>query len=174
MKSNKKRFQLPEVKLGDFPPMPVKFKPPKSYMYNKLKGNNMKEDDERGKYDEKWKTLSGERKKDSELDVDEENINPLKEKVDGWTKIIEDNKDIFKPLVKSVIDGFKGYSDEVEEIEDGLRKHIVKIRIDSILQYEEAGFDRGDAIIMTLNDVHNIKEFGKNLSKASETYTKKG
>lgn len=64
----------------------------------------------------------------------------------------------FRPIVKQVLDTLKSFSGELREIPEAVGKWLVNNRINSIRQYEEAGFDRDDAIVMTLDDVFAVRK----------------
>jgi len=80
-----------------------------------------------------------------------------KEDISELLEIVGQAED-FRPLVKQVLEVLKSYSDELREIPDAICKWIVERRIASIEQYENAGFYRDDALLMTLDDIYAIRK----------------
>lgn len=87
-----------------------------------------------------------------------------KEDMKDFVEILSEAES-FKPLVKVLIETIKSYGPEIEEIPKKLSQWLVKNRIESIKMYEDAGFNREDAITMTLDDVWAFKRMGQNMRK---------
>jgi hypothetical protein len=72
--------------------------------------------------------------------------------------------DAFKPIARAILDVLKSLGEEIKEIPEAFVDYLVQRRIKSIAQYESAGFSRGEAIVMTLDDVKDLlkleKKFG--------------
>jgi hypothetical protein len=82
------------------------------------------------------------------------------------TDILEflDNIEDFRPVIKQIIDTIKSFGPELGELPEKLRSYMVKSRIKSVAQYEDAGFNREEAIAMTMAD---MIQFDRALNKAS-------
>jgi len=66
--------------------------------------------------------------------------------------------DVFKPIVGAAVAAIVNYGPEFKQLIESLRLTSVENRIVSVKQYEAAGFDRDDAILMTLDSVAQIKD----------------
>ena len=71
----------------------------------------------------------------------------------------------FRPIVQGVLKALRSYADELREIPEALMTWLVKCRLASIAQYEAAGFDRSDAIIMTLDDIYAVKKLQEQINR---------
>lgn len=58
----------------------------------------------------------------------------------------------FRLIIRQVLDALKSLSPEIQEIPNAILDWAVKRRIASVKKYEEAGFSREEAILMTLDD----------------------
>ena len=88
-----------------------------------------------------------------------------KEEISEILEIVSHAED-FRPLVKQIIEILKSYSDELREIPEAIGKWIVERRITSIKQYEGAGFDRDDALLMTLDDIYAVRKLANRQNDA--------
>ena len=66
--------------------------------------------------------------------------------------------DLFKPVVGAIVSAIVSYGPELSQLIEPVRRAGVERRIESIRQYESAGFTKQDAIMMTLDDVAQIKD----------------
>jgi len=58
----------------------------------------------------------------------------------------------FRPIIRQVLDVLKSFSSEIQEIPNAILDWAVEQRIAAVKKYEEAGFSREEAILMTLDD----------------------
>ena len=76
-----------------------------------------------------------------------------------------------RPLVKQVILVLMSYSEELKMIPEAVSDWIVEKRIRAIKKYENAGFTRDDAILMTLDDIYATRKMGERMAR---NYNKEG
>lgn len=87
-----------------------------------------------------------------------------KETLDQIEQILNQSED-FRPLIKLFSEKIKSFSGELSEVLNLASKWIVSNRIDAIRQYMTAGFEKDDAIIMTLDDIYGIKKLSERMNK---------
>ena len=78
------------------------------------------------------------------------------------------NVEAFKPLVRAVLDALKSYSDELKEIPEAITRWAVATRIETIKQYEAAGFSREDAVLLTLDAVYAASKISERTRVSSK------
>lgn len=80
-----------------------------------------------------------------------------KEDIEEFIGLLQ-TAETFRPVVRLFLDTLKSYSEEIKEIPEAFSRWLVKNRIDSIKQYEAAGFSRNDAVLMTLDDIYGLRK----------------
>jgi len=71
----------------------------------------------------------------------------------------------FKPTIRAILDILKNYSSELKEIPEAFVGWMREQRIQSIAFYESQGFDRDEAILMTLDDSLAINKIQEKMEK---------
>jgi len=66
--------------------------------------------------------------------------------------------DVFRPMVSEIIDKIMDYGPELEKLTEAVRKAVVRNQIASIKEYEDAGFTRAEAILLTINGREALSE----------------
>lgn len=87
-----------------------------------------------------------------------------KEDISTFFEILKEVETL-KPIAKQIISSIESYASELKEPFEKISRWIVQNRIDSIKQYEAAGFSREDSILMTLDDIRAVRKVNENLSK---------
>jgi len=91
------------------------------------------------------------------------------EEVEMFEEILDSSEE-FRPLINKAVKMLKSFRPELAEIPELLSDWIVDKLIRAVKRYEEAGFNRQDAITMTLYDG---KLFSKAVEKVSANYSKR-
>ena len=91
--------------------------------------------------------------------------NELVENFKNFVEILIKAKD-FKPVIRLVLDTINDFGPEIEEIPKKISKWTVKNRIESVDMYQEAGFTKRDAILMTMDDAMAFRRITESFNKS--------
>ena len=83
-----------------------------------------------------------------------------KDDLSGIIELLNQAED-FRPIVKLAVKTLNDYAEDVKEIPENLSCWLVERRIQTVKQYEAAGFSRADAITMTLDDVFAVRRLNQ-------------
>lgn len=76
--------------------------------------------------------------------------------------------DLYKPIVKSLVESVVSYGSEIRPIVDGVSDYMVERNSKSFKRYvEEFGFSREEAVLLILNQNANLYNAIKNSSSKS-------
>ena len=79
-----------------------------------------------------------------------------------------DEAEVFRPVIEKFFKVLWSYSEEIKKIPEALSDWLVDTRIKMVEKYQQAGFDKDDAIIMVLSDMYAVQKISDRMNKNKE------
>ena len=73
-----------------------------------------------------------------------------------------------RPIVRLFLDALKSYGSEIREIPEAMSDWLVKRTIKHVKTFEDAGFTRDEAILLTIDLKYSLREALNRTNKATK------